>query len=181
MYLTLADVKLHLGIVGTADDAYLTALIVAAQTTLETVYGRHYEAVVEAREFGPDALQEARLRLDADLLSVTTLTNGDGTIIPAIGFRLWPYNTKPATGIKLRSGYTWTFTSDGLISVAGLWGTTVTPPANVVQAMRELVSDLFHVEDRRTSGLAKGAAAYQNVDQLPRRVQQLMGAPRVSL
>lgn len=180
MYLTLDEAKIHLGIVGAQDDAYLEALISSAQAALETVYGRRFEAAVETRSYGPEAVVDGRLRLDGELLSVTTLRNGDGQVLTA--YRLWPYNARPASRIELRAESRWSFGDDGLIEVVGTWGSSATPPANVVQAMRELVSDFYHVEDRRTSGLAKGAAAYANVDQLPQRVRELMrGYQRITI
>lgn len=181
-YIELGEIKQHLGIVGAEDDGYLTALIGAAQQALETVYGRRFEALAETRLYGRAAVLEGRLHLDGELLSVTTLMNGDGQVLSSMQYRLWPYSARPASRIELRQGASWSFGEDGLISVAGMWGYSATPPAAVVQAMRELVSDFYHVEDRRTAALTKGAAAYRNVDQLPQRVQQLMrGYGRVGL
>lgn len=69
------------------------------------------------------------LRLDAPLISVTTLTNGDGAVLAPAAYRLEPRNESHYWSIRLLSGYSWNFNVDGEVIVLGKWGySTVTPP-----------------------------------------------------
>jgi hypothetical protein len=68
------------------------------------------------------------LRLDADLLSVETLLNGDGSTISASDYVLEPANEGVKHSIRLlsSSGVKWQYGTSGrreqVISVTGLWG-----------------------------------------------------------
>lgn len=64
---------------------------------------------------------------DADLLSVDSLTNGDGTSISSTSYWLEPRNKKPYRYIRLKSDESWVFNTDGEISVAGSWGYSTGP------------------------------------------------------
>ena len=74
------------------------------------------------------------LRLDVPLISVTTLTNGDGVILPPLAYRLEPRNENHYFSIRLLSGYSWSFATDGEISVLGKWGRSLVVPAPVKEA-----------------------------------------------
>lgn len=74
------------------------------------------------------------LRLDMPLLAVTTLTNGNGSILPAEAYRLEPRNDDHFFSIRLLSGYSWSFVADGEIEVAGKWGRSLAAPAPVREA-----------------------------------------------
>lgn len=68
------------------------------------------------------------LKVDEHLLSVLTLTNGDGTVIAPDDFLLYPANYYPKNKIKLKnsSDVAWNYPSSGdtdqVIDVDGLWG-----------------------------------------------------------
>ena len=93
------------------------------------------------------------LKLDQDLVSVTTLTNGDGTVLTTSDYYLWPRNTSPKRKIILKesSTYSWTWDSsgntEGAISVAGTWGWAATVPADVAEACRLLAIKYFKRKD----------------------------------
>ena len=69
-----------------------------------------------------------RLYVDTPLLTVTTLTNGDGQVIPATEFFLWPYNDPSHSYLELYpiSQYYWlpslTKLDRSSVTVAGTWG-----------------------------------------------------------
>jgi hypothetical protein len=84
------------------------------------------------------------------LLTVTTLTNGDGDTISASDFWLLPRNTPPYWYIKLKSGGTTTayeFDTDGEVSVAGTWGYTATVPDEIVQAATRIAAYIYRQKD----------------------------------
>lgn len=159
----------------TDDDGYVSDLLMSAQSAIETYCGRSFEAATATRRYGVSSLQVADgrtyLRLDADLISVTALMNGDGSTISLAQFLLLTPNIPPYWGIRLKDGLAWTFPGlDAEVSVAGSWGYSVTPPGAVVQATREFVHFLYHSLDQRRN-LKAGA---QRSDVLPEHVARLL-------
>lgn len=108
------------------DDAVIVDLLEQASRYLDEHTGRQFYPTVETRLYDIPVDQE--LLLDQDLLSVTTLTNGDATVLTTTDYILEPANSTPKFGIKLKdiSAYAWeTNSSDSaeqVISVAGVWG-----------------------------------------------------------
>jgi len=152
-YTTLDEVKAYLSISGEGDDALLTTLIDRASRLIEDHTGRWFYADERTRVY--DAVGSHivgnLLLLDADLLTVTTLTNGDGTEIAADAIILRPQNDPPFFGIalKLTSGLHWTYTGDpeGAISVEGTWGFSATAPGAVALAALRLAAYLYRQRD----------------------------------
>lgn len=176
-YLSLADAKSYLGIANadTSEDTLITALIAAAQSAIEAYCGRSFEAVTAMRRYGVSSMKvsdgRTYLRLDADLLSVTALTNGDGSAINPSHYLLLHPNMPPYWGIQLKSGVSWTLPSlDAEVSVAGSWGYSVTPPGMIVQATREYVHFLYHSPDQRRN--VKAGA--QRADVAPDHIRRLL-------
>ena len=148
-YTTLADVKAYLGITPVGDDTLLAALIVRAQSIIEMITGRSFEAVTATKYFHAEDVDGQTLwMLGDDLLTVTTLTNGDGVVIAAANFRLEPRNSTPKFSIRLNESLVWDFTDgDSEITVAGTWGYAATAPAGIVQACIRLTSFLYRQKD----------------------------------
>lgn len=136
-YATLADYKDYIrsrnGNVpaDTTDDAIIESLLVSASRYIDSQTGRHFYPFIETRYYsvpGVDEVDPRLLNLDADLLEVITLTNGDGTAIPSTEYKLQPKNSSPHYGIRLNdiSTYYWATDASGdshdVISVAGIWG-----------------------------------------------------------
>lgn len=148
-YLSLSDLKVYLGIATaeTGDDALLTLLATAAQRQIDAWCGRVFEAVTATRYYPEAAVAGTALRLDSELLSVTTLTNGDGTAITSGGYVLLPRNLPPYWEIRLKSAQ-WSFLGDDSeISVAGTWGWSATAPADIQQACRRLAGYMYRQKD----------------------------------
>lgn len=85
------------------------------------------------------------LWLGQDIKSVTTLTNGDGsTVISSTGYWLEPRNSTAAYQyIRLKTAESWTFDTDGEISVDGHWGYSTTAPDDIVQACKRWAAYLY--------------------------------------
>ncbi len=179
-YTTLEDLKTYLRISGTADDELLAALISRASRIIDDHCGRWFTASEETRRY--DAVGKhitgRLLLLDADLLSVTALNNGDGTAINPEEVLLRPLNMPPYFGIALKqsSGLEWTHNGDpeGAIVVTGRWGFSETPPEPVVQATLRLAAWLYRQRDTGAEGSEVPPA------HLPRDVRDLL-APYVRL
>lgn len=153
-YITLAqfrDEYRGLGAAETSDDTLIsTRLIPSAQAAIEKYCRRRFEATTKTRYYDAGSARRSRqsLFLDDDLLTVTSLTNGTGVVIPSSGYRLQDRNEGPPySEIQLLTGYVWMFNTDGEIAVAGTWGWSATPPADVITAMFELVNYLYTLKD----------------------------------
>ena len=155
-YATLAIVKAYLDIptATTSDDALLNSLIDRAQEIIDAYTGRDFEAVTATKYFTIDDVEGRWLHLSGyDLLTVTTLTNGDATatVFTSDQYRLEPRNETPKWAVRLKEDYDWDFDdSDSEISIAGTWGYSATAPSDVVHACIRLVSFLYRQKD--TSG-----------------------------
>jgi hypothetical protein len=111
---------------------------------------RSFVATRQTRYFGPDALDTSplpytprggldytdpllrrvgwsqwpyrRIYMDTDLLTIYSVTNGDGTSIPSNGYYAEPRNETPHYSIWLNSAYSWVWDTDGWIAVDADWG-----------------------------------------------------------
>jgi len=150
-YATLADLKQYRpgASTSTTDDALLSACLTRAQAYIENECGRTFEASAAlTRYYRPADVEDGRLYLDRDLLTVTTLTNGNGTVLGSATYVLEPRNSPPYKRIRLKSTYFWEFTdADSEISVAGTWGFSTVPPADIVQATIRLASFFYVGKD----------------------------------
>jgi len=152
-YVTTTALKTYLGITTSGDDSLLSTLITAAQSVVEGPYpgtDRKWEARTETRYY--DYQSGTRLDLDDDLISVTTLTNGDGeTLTEDTDFYLRPYGGPPYRWIEIKSdggeSFQWSGTPQKALSLLGSWGYTTTAPQRIVQATKRLAAYYYHQKD----------------------------------
>jgi hypothetical protein len=183
-YTTTSAVKTYLHIGGSADDALIGALITRASRLIDDHCGRWFSAETQMRYYDAVGAHIVGnlLLLDADLLTITTLTNGDGSEIDSEDYLLRPINWPPYFGIALKagSGLRWTYSGDpaGAISVAGTWGYSATPPAPVEHAATRLAAWLYR---QRDTGVESGQVQVTERGvsvapaRLPRDVLDLLG------
>jgi hypothetical protein len=129
---TLADFKAYSVARGqtastdATDDAVIVDLLEVASRYLDDKTGRQFYPSIETRLY--DIPEDSSLYLDADLLSLTTLTNGDAAAISSTDYVLLPSNETPRYCIRLKgdAGVQWEADSDNdteqVISVLGWWG-----------------------------------------------------------
>lgn len=143
----------------TTDDTVIEDIIEAVSRYIDRKTGRTFYAKSETRYF--DVPEGRELDLRADLLTVTTLTNGDGTVIAAAYYNLEPRNSAPYYAIKIKqsSPYLWQLDTngnmEGVISVAGTWGFSATTPDDIKELCLEIASNIY----QRRSGQGADAAA----------------------
>ena len=135
-----------------ADDPLLESLVTAASRAIDTHCRRRFYALTTTRYYEMDSVDGYYLYLDDDLLTVTTLTNGDSdaTVIANTEYWLWPRNESPpywAIRLEANSDYYWECDTDYMISVAGTWGYASTTPADINQACIRYASYLYHQKD----------------------------------
>jgi hypothetical protein len=141
-------------------------LLESAQTFIEEETGRRFEAATQTRYYKGDAVpfhDPTLLLVDDDLLTVTSLTNGDGTVIASSLYWLEPRNKSPKFGIRLKSGAAWSFGTDGEVAVAGTWGYTAAASADV----KRVTCRLAYLEQQRRTAtgevrvLGEGGFSFQ--------------------
>ena len=154
-YCTVDDLKRYLGIAAatTGDDVLLAELIQAAQTMIDSATGRTFEAVSDSTRYF-DAIHDVygyELVFDADICSITTVTNGDGVAVSSSEYATNPRNQTPYYSIRIlaSAGKSWTYSTDheDAISVAGRWAYSTSAPNDIEQAARRLAAYLYRQKD----------------------------------
>ena len=122
-----------------ADNVFIEDLLNRASRAVDVHTGQWFYASTQTRRFNLPRGRE--LKLDAPLLSVTALTNGDDTAIAASAYDLLPYNGPHRTALKLLASSTTYWQpalggdTEGVIDVAGSWGyvdRTATDPESLI-------------------------------------------------
>jgi hypothetical protein len=149
-YTTWAAVKTYLDITGTGDDALGALLVNRVTDAIDRYCRRRFRAVTATRTF--DVPEGDTLFLDDDLLSITTLTNGDGNVVTSASYVLLPKNNLPKYAIRLKENAStvWegsTTTDYQAISIAGSWGYSMTPADDIVQAAVRWTAWLYRQRD----------------------------------
>lgn len=132
-----------------SNDNIIEQMVEAASRWIDEITGKEYFGETETRNYVVGEHTDGlTLWLDKNILSVTTLTNGDGTVISSSDYSLLPLNADRYDKIKLHSnsGEVWQYTDDpyeDAIQVAGSWGDSATTPANVKEACLLLTSRLW--------------------------------------
>ncbi len=134
------------------DDPILEACVDAASRAIDAYCGRHFYSKTQTRYFEMDSVDGDYLRLDDDLLTITTLTNGDdsSTTISSDYYWLWPREESPYHSIRLKDNqttYSWERDSGYFISVAGTWGWASSTPDDINQACIRWAAFLYHQKD----------------------------------
>jgi len=151
-YCTTADVKAYIGTSKATDDALMASLIPRASARIDRYCDRTFiRRSAETRKF--DAVEDVEgrvLYLDDDLLSVTSITNGDGATVSASEYVLLPTNSSPKYAIKLKASsstsWTWNTDPEEAISVSGTWGyyNGTVPPDDIKHAAIRLTAWYYH-------------------------------------
>ena len=146
------------------DDSVIEKCIEAASRKIDELVQSSFYARSETRFYNRPSSRE--LMLDADLLSITTLTNGDGTEISSSEYFFEPRNGRYYFKIVLKqsSSVAWEDDSDGnserVISVAGTWGRAASAPADIVEACKLLAHAAYQKRSGQSvEGIAHVTAA----------------------
>ena len=140
------------------DDALIEQIITATSRYIDAATRRRFYASTETHYFDVPCSRD--LWLSDDLLSVTTLTNGDGTVIPANSYRLRPYSLPPYYVLTLKPGASASWESDadgnteGVIALAGSWGYSATAPEDIALACLMISRNVYRSRFGDTAGSA---------------------------
>lgn len=108
------------------DDVFIERLLERCSREFDGDTGHWFYANQQTRRY--DVPRGRCLELDAPLLSVTSITNGDDSNIAASEYILYPLNgpNKAEVRLKQSSSTLWQYTSggdtEGVITVRGEWG-----------------------------------------------------------
>lgn len=152
---SVSDVKLYLSIPSddTTDDTLLGQMVDSVNEFIEAETDRTFA------DPGSDATkyfdknnidQSGFLWLGDDLLSLVSVTNGNGDSIATNKVQLWPLNSTPTAAIRLldSSDLYWQFDyNDSLIEITGRWAYSSTVPKQVKQAAIRLVAWVYRQKD----------------------------------
>jgi len=164
-YVTTAQLKSYMGITSSSDDALLSACIDRAQSVINSYTNRVFESTADAtRYYTPiidrlnnalgytgDLVDDFTIDTNFDLISLTSITNGDGSNVPLNAVITLPANFTPAYAIRIKqaSGYFWTYTGspESSVTIVGRWGYSLTAPANIQQACLRIASGFYRQRD----------------------------------
>lgn len=141
------------------DDGALEDLIEAASRFIDRKTARTFYARTETRSF--DVPRGRTLIMDDDLISITTLTNGDTTVLTTSDYFLKPANETPKYAIVIKQSSTniWEQDSSGnteqVITVSGSWGWASSVPDDIKVAILEITKAM----DARRLGKNMGVMA----------------------
>ena len=190
-YATAADLKLYAGIEANTDDGLLTLLLARAQAAIDLRVGFTFEAATDTTRYFDAAPTYAGGHVDGRLLlfdtwckSITSVTNGDGTVIASTYYVTEPRNVRVYYGIRLlaSSGYTWEAKSnddtENAITVVGKWAWSTTAPADIKHACLRLALWYYRQRDNSTDLdrplLAEGVTIMPS--QMPADVERILAA-----
>ena len=143
-YTTLSQVKNYMGIISTdtSRDGVITALLLPVSRAIDTFCRRQFYLTTESRVY--DWSNSRQFWLDKDLFSLTSITNGDGTMVDTTQILLYPLNRQdgPARQVQMKSNgggllFNWFMTRQAAITVTGQWGYVEddgTTPQEITQA-----------------------------------------------
>ena len=163
-YCALADVRAEGNFTAsdTANNAQIENLITTVSRMIDAQLGTVFAPDEdETRYFTIDDLmcdKASDLFLGRNrLLSVTSITNADGTSIATDDVILLPQDTerKHTVRIKSTSSSSWNYDEDEEIAIVGRWGYSVAVPDDVKQMCAEWVYHVF--SGRGDEGMSKNA------------------------
>ena len=150
-YATVAEFKAWARITSTdaTDDTVITDILDSASRVIDNETRRTFYARTETRYYDVPETKSLFIQ-DDDLLTITTLTNGDAEVLTTTDYILVPNNGYPKWAIKLKDSSTksWEEDSDGnteqVISIAGTWGYSASAPLDIKQACLEIATSYYH-------------------------------------
>lgn len=160
LYVTVAQFKdEYKAIAGSSDDEFIARSLKAAQDALDGFLNRAVLAVSDTTHYfdvGGESIEGLTLYVSdaGDLCSITTVTNGDSTVVTTAQYTTYPKtltdNSPTIERIRLlpSTGLTWGYTTnaENSVSIAGKWGmwaTVATVPDVFKVSVMELAAHMM--------------------------------------
>lgn len=124
---SLYDIRQHLGLASgdTADDGALLKALIDASYRIESIAQRRFSPYQATLTQSINAQEATELILSADLLELTSISNGDGNSIDLVDVTLFPGHADvPAGVIRLINGVGFVYDESPYhaVSITGIWG-----------------------------------------------------------
>ena len=185
-YCSIERVKLRLDITSTSYDVLLNELIGSASRWVDRYCRLPEDGFAQgstaSRYYSEEDVSGQTLHLDMPLLTLSSITNGNGVAVTSGQYRLLPRNDAPYWRVLLLTGYAWQWSTDGEIEVAGVWGYSTAVPSPVQEATAMLAGWTFKryqaaLQDA-TVNVELGEISYSEA--IPKQVRALL-QPYVNL
>lgn len=165
-YTTYAAVKAELKLTNDNDQTLIGGYVTLAQRLIEMPrpagVGRIFEAAADTTRYLDAPHDSSNRSLDGplyvlhvwpygDLCSITSIVNGDSTMLTTADYVVEPRYTTPYYAIRLKSdtGTTWTSTAspEGAIAITGKWAYSTTAPEDIQRAALRLCVWMYRSRD----------------------------------
>ena len=158
-YITLSEFKVYIGVdtSDTSDDTLLQQHINSAKALIEQRTDKIFDASTDTTRYfnAMDDIDYSNRTLylrDWIAAVPTTLTNGDGIVIPSNQFVMGLNRNKAPFStiqLKMNSDYFWTFndTPEDAISILGKWGFSTTAPDDIKQLSFRIAAFFYRQKD----------------------------------
>jgi hypothetical protein len=171
----------RLNISGSTYDSDLISAAEAISRRIDEWYGlvanSFAQSISSTRYFDDDCVDGDSLYLDHPIISIDSITDGQGNSVASANYRLHPRNAARYSEVRLLStADSWAFDTDGEIAVVGKWGYSASPPADIAEACAYWTAYLF----KRWQAALQDATANQDlgqlvyVEQVPKQVRALL-------
>lgn len=179
-----------------AETALLQTLCDEAQAEIDRVTLRTFEGYTATRYFLSSGLQYNQraelqytvsdvtstrvVQLDEDLLSVSSITNGDSnnTVVNSGDYWLLPMNRTPYYAVQLKPNATsigaWESAGGNRIVITGTWGFSPTAPADIKRLAKRLA--YFYFQKRAQTGEKQtfGGTLVQDASEYPADIKHAL-------
>lgn len=178
-YATVDVLKKYLGIEAEliGDDGLLQRLLDAATAKIDAETRTTFAVATDTtRYYDAEAVKCDELRLGAELLSLTSVVNGDGQAVSLSYIVGVPRNEPRSHTLRLKATAPVAWYVDDEISVTGKFGYSADPPADIVQACVRLAAYLYRQKDN-SSDLDRAVVAANGTmmpTQLPKDIDQYL-------
>lgn len=182
MYCTVEQLKAYMGgfkVGSDEDDAHLADLIARVQAAIDRHCHRTFEAPQDTTRYrhavndvGRGDAEELRtLYLDHDLCQITSITNGDGTLVDPSQYITLPVNYSPwyAIRLKLNSNVAWTYsdTPENAIAIVGRHAWSIEPPDDIVHWTLRLAAWTYKQTDNYDATIDRPMVSPDGILRLP--------------
>ena len=157
-YANLDELIEYLKITDNSDNVLLESNLLRAQKSIESLTDKTFEASADTTlSFDSDIDVDGPVLSWAPynlwLAAITTVTNGDSTVITSAQYVTEPRRSAPYYALRIldSTGLAWEYPSNGnpedAISITGRWAYMTTPDDDIVQATLRLASWFYRQRD----------------------------------
>jgi hypothetical protein len=148
-----SDLRAYIGTASTTADDQLSNAVSAAEDMINNTCRRSFEGTTGTRYYRESDIRTmdlpggkgAVLLRGEELLALGGITNGNETTIASTDCWIEPRNADRYSYIRLKTGKSWVFNTDGEVEVSGTWGYSLTPPDDIIDATKQLASYYYQL------------------------------------